>query len=155
MLSALPTPSTRNFNKASILVIEDNQDQQALIRYALKQSLSEVTPVFVEGATQALDYLSDCLARQVRLPKLILLDLYLPESEQGWHFLRQVRTFPAAQSLPVVVLTISREKEDVEKAYRLGANSFICKPLEFKHWVTYFQAMRQFWWETATLPPND
>ncbi len=151
----IATPGSRNFNQASILVVEDNQDQQALIRYALKQSLAEVTPVFVDSAVRGLAYLSECVSQQMRLPRLVLLDLYLPESEQGWHFLREVRTNPQAQSLPVVVLSISRDKEDIDKAYQLGANSFISKPIEFRHWATYFDALRRFWWETASLPLND
>jgi CheY-like chemotaxis protein len=155
MFGASPNSTTRNFNKASILVVEDNQDQQALIRYALKQSLAEVTPVFVDSAARALAYLSDCQTRQIRLPRLVLLDLYLPESEQGWHFLREMRAQPHVQSLPVVVLSISRDKEDINKAYQLGANSFISKPIEFRHWATYFDSLRRFWWETATLPPSE
>ncbi len=146
--------STPRVSPARILVIDDNPDQQVLIRYALQQSMPELQPICVENAREAITYLDACVAKQLDLPKMVLLDLYLPEAEQGWELLQQLKAYPARQTLPVVVLSVSSAKEDVQRSYDLGANSYITKPLEYEQWLAYFQTMRQYWWETVTLPPR-
>lgn len=148
----LAEAGTPRLSPARILIIEDSADQRVLIRYALQQSIAEVEPICVESAEEAIAYLDDCVAKQLELPRLVLLDLYLPDSEQGWKVLRQLKECPARQSMPVVVLSVSNAEEDVQRAYDMGANSYITKPLEYEQWLVYFQTMRQYWWETVTLP---
>ncbi len=152
MLFPLAEASNPRVSPARILVVEDNRDQQVLIRYALQQSIADVQPICVESAEEAIAYLDACVAKQLDLPKLVLLDLYLPDAEQGWELLRQLKAYPARQGLPVVVLSVSNAEEDVQRSYDLGANSYITKPLEYEQWLSYFQTMRQYWWETVTLP---
>lgn len=144
--------SNPRVSPARILIIEDNRDQQVLIRYALQQSIAEVQPICVESADEAIAYLDACVEKQLDLPRLVLLDLYLPDVEQGWDLLRQLKEYPVQPGLPVVVLSVSDAKEDVQRCYDLGANSYIIKPLEYEQWLAYFQTMRQYWWETVTLP---
>jgi CheY-like chemotaxis protein len=146
---------TRKSLKTSILVVEDNSDHQLLLRYVLQRSFADTTPIFADTAEQALNYLSQCQQQQIAPPNLVLLDLYLPNVEQGWQFLQQIKTFPPAQRPPVVVLSVSREEEDVLKAYQLGATSYITKPIGREEWLTYFQRLRQYWWDTVTLPGNN
>jgi CheY-like chemotaxis protein len=148
----LAEATNRRVSPIRILVVEDNPDQQVLIRYALQQSIAEVQPICVDRADEAISYLDACVAKQLDLPNLVLLDLYLPDAEQGWELLRQLKEYPAQQRLPVVVLSMSNAEEDVQRSYDLGANSYIAKPLDYEQWLTYFHAMRQYWWETATLP---
>lgn len=81
-------------------------------------------------------YLNDCVTNEISPPKLILLDLYLPKAEHGWQFLRQVKQMPAQARPPVVVLSISREEDDIVQAYQLGATSFVSKPIGEAQWLS-------------------
>ncbi len=136
----------------TLLVIEDNPDHQVLLRYVIQRSLANTTPVFTNSAEQALAYLNDCLLKKLSPPKLILMDLYLPKAEFGWHFLRQVKLMPDQLRPPVVVLSVSHEEDDIAQAYQLGASSFISKPIGEAQWLTYFETIRRYWWETVVLP---
>lgn len=136
----------------NILVIEDNRDQQVLIRYALQQAMPGIESVSVFDANEAIAYLDECVSQHRELPRLVLLDLYLPEAEDGWQLLQRLKAYPSRRSMPVVVLSVSSAEDDVHRSYQLGANSYIAKPLDFEQWLTYFQTLRQYWWETVTLP---
>lgn len=136
----------------NILVIEDSRDQQVLIRYALQQAMPGIESVSVYDGDEAITYLDECVKQQRDLPRLVLLDLYLPEAEDGWQLLQRLKAYPSRRSMPVVVLSVSSAEDDVHRSYQLGANSYIAKPLDFEQWLTYFQTLRQYWWETVTLP---
>ncbi len=136
----------------TLLVVEDNPDHQTLLRYVIQRSLTATTPVFTDSAEQAIDYLNACVENEISPPRLVLLDLYLPKAEQGWQFLRQVKQLPAQVRPPVVVLSVSHEDDDIAQAYQLGATSFISKPIGEAQWLTYFETIRRYWWETVTLP---
>lgn len=136
----------------TLLIVEDNPDHQVLLRYVIQRSLANTIPIFTDSADQAMAYLNDCIIKKISTPKLILLDLYLPKAEFGWQFLRQVRLMPAQVRPPVVVLSISREEDDIAQAYQLGASSFISKPIGEAQWLTYFDTIRRYWWETVVLP---
>ncbi|HEX9958003.1 MAG TPA: response regulator [Fibrella sp.] len=136
----------------TLLVVEDNPDHQVLLRYVIQRSLANTTPIFTNSADQAIAYLNDCVTNKITPPKLILMDLYLPKAEYGWHFLRQVKLMPAQLRPPVVVLSISREEDDIAQAYQLGASSFISKPIGEAQWLNYFETIRRYWWETVVLP---
>ena len=138
--------------KPTLLVVEDNPDHQVLLRYVIQRSLTNTTPIFTDSADQALAYLNECVANEVSPPKLILMDLYLPKAENGWQFLRQVKQIPAQVRPPVVVLSMSCEEVDIVQAYRLGASSFISKPISEDQWLTYFDTIRCYWLETVMLP---
>jgi CheY-like chemotaxis protein len=148
-VNMLVTKSSRN---QTLLVVEDNPDHQVLLRYVIQRSLANTTPVFTDSAEQALTYLNQCIDNGITPPRLVLLDLYLPQAEHGWQFLRGVKQIPAPIRPPVVVLSVSREEEDVKQAYQLGASSFISKPLGDAEWLGYFDTIRRYWWETVTLP---
>lgn len=143
-----------NFKRAKILVIEDNVDHWHLIKSAMQQCLSEVIPVWVSTAQQALDLLNDWSQEEWEVPKLILQDLYLPSREEGWQLLQQIKSLPAPCSrIPVVMFSASSEADDINEAYQRGSSSYLVKPLTFPEWVAYFQELRSYWWETVTLPP--
>ena len=145
-------PVNPNSRYQTILIVEDNPDHQALLRYVIQRSLSNTTPIFTESAEQAMAYLDECIAGKVPPPKLILLDLYLPKAESGWQVLSQVKQMPAQLRPPVVILSASKEEEDITQAYRLGASSFVSKPTGEAQWLAYFDTIRRYWWETVVLP---
>jgi CheY-like chemotaxis protein len=154
-MNASPQDSTtrNNFRNAKLLIIEDNPDHGIIIGKALKQCLPEVTPILVTTEEEALAYLEHCQLEEWDFPKLILLDLYMPESQNGWRLLEQIKALPTQLSkIPVILLSHSNSREDIAEAYDRGCSSYLVKPTGFNEWLVYFQTLRTYWWETVTLP---
>ena len=144
----------RRKSKFLILVVEDNADCWLLIRAALAQRFPEAKPVWVNNADQAMRYLTSTLLDKRKLPKLILLDLYLPSVEDGWALLATIKPHSPYQFLPVVVLSASMDHRDITKAYDLGVSSYMVKPGSFHGWLTCLTRLRLYWLKTASLPKN-
>jgi two-component system response regulator len=128
----------------SILLIEDNPDDQALTLRALKKNkiLNEVT-VASDGA-EALDILFPDGAAVGMIPGLILLDLKLPKVD-GHEVLRRIRADKRTQIVPVVVLTSSKQQEDVLGCYCGGANAYVRKPVNFVDFSDAVSTIGMFW----------
>ncbi len=139
-----------------ILLVEDNPDDEELTLLALKESniVNEVA-VAHDGA-EALDYLfgtGKYAGRDLsHLPQLILLDLQLPKMN-GLEVLQRLRADPRTQLIPVVVLTTSSEEEDIVTSYRLGANSYVRKPVEFHRFADAVQQVGMYWLLLNQPPP--
>ena len=140
--------------KFLILVVEDNADCWLLIRAALAQRFPEAKPIWVNNTDQAMRYLTSTLLDRSKLPKLILLDLYLPSVEDGWALLATIKPHSPYQFIPVVVLSASVDQRDITKAYDLGVSSYIAKPVSFHGWLTCLANLRFYWLETASLPKH-
>ncbi len=124
-----------------LLLVEDNPDDVELTLHVLKKNkLTNRIQVERDGA-EALDYLfgSDGHPSPLCCPKVVLLDLKLPKVN-GIEVLGKIRSDPRTKSLPVVVLTSSREDRDLFLCYELGVNSYIVKPVDF---VQFTEAIRQ------------
>ena len=127
----------------SILLVEDNPDHETLTIRALKKArvLNEI--VVAHDGAEALELLfgteGDSARPTLPVPQLILLDLKLPKVD-GLEVLRRLRESPRTKLVPVVVLTSSDEEGDVVTSYKLGANSYVCKPVDF---VQFMDATRQ------------
>jgi len=126
-----------------VLLIEDNPNDVEMTLYAFEQyRLSNRVHVVRDGA-EALDYIFGAGAYAGRnveeVPRVILLDLKLPKVD-GIEVLRRLKADPRTWAIPVVVMTSSREERDVVETYKLGANSYIVKPLDF---VKFTEAVRQ------------
>ncbi|GAB4016730.1 response regulator [Spirosoma sp. KCTC 42546] len=144
-----------NFRLAKVLIVEDNEDHWLLIKQAMQQVLPEVTPVRVATPGLALTLLNEWQYQEWEVPKLILLDLYLPESEDGWALLEQIKRMPSPlDQVRIVMLSSSEVPVDILKAYQLGISSYTVKPTNFPDWLTFFQELRAYWWETVSLPPT-
>lgn len=142
-----------NFKRAKVLVIDDNEDHWAVIQKAMLVILPEVTPIWVNTPEQALVLLQEASYQEWDMPKLILLDLYLPERNDGWQLLKQIKAMASPlDHIPIVMLSSSEDKIDIIEAYTLGVSSYLVKPIDFEDWLTYFTEIRQYWWETVTLP---
>ncbi len=126
----------------SILLVEDNPDDEQLTLRALRQSEVASSIRVARDGAEALDALFR--NGELREFDLVLLDLKLPK-KNGFDVLRELRAHPAAFTLPVVVMTSSDEERDIQEARRLGANSFVSKPTDFRE---YMEAVRQiaFYW---------
>ncbi|GAB2527702.1 response regulator [Spirosoma aerophilum] len=143
-----------NFRRAKVLIVEDSDDHWVLIKRALQHCLSEVVAERVSSPEQALALLNTWRYEEWEIPKLILQDLYLPDSKDGWGLLQQIKKMPVPFcQIPIVILSSSAVRSDVMEAYSLGASSYMIKPITFDEWITYFRELRTYWWETVSLPP--
>ena len=136
-----------------LLIIDDNPDHGVLIENAIRQSMPTVTPVFATNEEEALDYLDECCIDASKVPALILLDLYLPDRQSGWRMLEQIKRMSATLGkIPVVLISYSVCRADINEAYDRGCSSYLNKPEKLEDWLSYFQAVRTYWLETVTLP---
>ena len=141
-----------------ILLVEDNPDDEALTLRALKKNhvLNEV--VVVRNGLEALDYLFATGAYADRdrrvIPQLILLDLKLPKMD-GLEVLRRIRADDRTRLLPVVILTSSDEERDVIEGYKLGANSYVRKPVEFTQFAEAVRQLQLYWLVLNEVLPNE
>ncbi|MGH7700085.1 MAG: response regulator [Gemmatimonadales bacterium] len=134
-------------HEVEILLVEDNpSDVELTMRALSKHNLANRVHVVRDGA-EAVDYLRD-MAR----PKVVLLDLKLPKVS-GLEVLKQIKGDDRTKTLPVVVLTSSSEEPDIAEAYRLGANSYIVKPVDFEDFVRAVSDAGLYWL-LLNQPPN-
>lgn len=130
-----------------ILLVEDNpNDVELTLRALRKHNLANKVEVLRDGA-EALAYFFDsetAAKGETRRPKVVLLDLKLPKVD-GLEVLRRLKADERTRSLPVVLLTSSRELPDVAAAYRLGANSYIVKPVDFEAFAKAVSNVGLYW----------
>ncbi|MEH1844037.1 MAG: response regulator [Nostoc sp.] len=140
-----------------ILLVEDNPDDEALTLRALKKNniLNEV--VVARDGVEALDYLFGKGVYADRdmsvMPNLILLDLKLPKMD-GLEVLRHLRTDDRTRILPVVILTSSKEEQDLINGYSLGANSYVRKPVDFSQFSESVRQLGLYWFVLNESPPR-
>lgn len=137
----------------TILLVEDEPADAMLTNRAFKESKVANELRLARDGAEALDYLfgPEAGTRDKPFPCLVLLDLKLPKVD-GLDVLRRIRDDPRTRRLPVVILTSSREERDLVDGYDLGANSYICKPVDF---VQFAEAMKQLglYWLVLNEPP--
>jgi CheY-like chemotaxis protein len=122
-----------------LLIVEDNPDDLELALRALKKhNLANRVHVARDGA-EALEFLAGDVT-----PRVILLDLKLPKVD-GLEVLRRIKTDERTRAIPVVVMTSSREEQDVVESYRLGVNSYVVKPVEFDEFVRAVSELGMYW----------
>ncbi len=143
--------------KKTILLVEDNPDDEALTIRALKKyNLVNQVDVVRDGA-EALDYLFGAGDHSDRdssdLPMVILLDLKLPKVD-GLQVLRRIRADDRTKLVPVVILTSSTEERDMIESYHLHANSYICKPVDFNQFSESVRQLGLYWLVINQPPPT-
>ncbi len=130
-----------------ILLVEDNIDDAALTIRALKKCGLSNTIYHVKDGTEALDFFyctGNFTQRNKELPKLVLLDLKMPKVS-GMEVLSKIKSDPLMKSIPVVILTSSKEDPDVRKCYELGANSYIVKPVDSDNFFQSIKEVGLYW----------
>ena len=138
-----------------ILLVEDNPDDETLALRALKKNNIQNEVVVARDGAEALDFLfaTGAYAGRVRgNPQIILLDLKLPKID-GLEVLRRIRADDRTRLLPVAILTSSKEEQDVINGYKLGANSYIRKPVDFDQFSESVRQLGLYWLILNEPPP--
>ncbi len=138
-----------------ILLVEDSLKDIELVLAALKKNNFANEVVVARDGAEALDYLyrrGKFQSRAGGLPIVMLLDLKMPKVD-GLEVLRQIKGDEALKLLPVVMLTSSREEEDLVKSYRLGVNAYVVKPVGFQQFVDAIKQTGMFWAVINEPPP--
>ncbi len=139
-------------SKPYILLVEDNPDDVELTRRAFaKNHIANEVVVLTDGA-QALEFLFDADRHGRSLPQVILLDLKLPKIS-GLEVLERIRANDATCLIPTVILTSSKQDEDLLAGYRLGVNSYVRKPVDFNEFVEAVRQVGLYWLVLNEAPP--
>jgi two-component system response regulator len=140
-----------------ILLVEDNPDDEALTLRALKKNNIGNELFVVRDGAEALEFLF-CTGAYAdrdprRKPEVILLDLKLPKVD-GLEVLRRIRGEESTSLLPVVILTSSKEEQDRINGYKLGANSYVRKPVDFNQFIEAVRQLGLYWLVLNEAPPK-
>ncbi|MBD2130394.1 response regulator [Microcoleus sp. ZQ-A2] len=139
-----------------ILLVEDSPNDVELILTALSESCLANEVVVVRDGEEALDYLYRKGVFKLRMegnPVVVLLDLKLPKVD-GLEVLAQIKSDPELKAVPVVVLTSSREEQDLINSYNLGTNAYVVKPVNFHEFVDAIKELGLFWAVVNQPPPG-
>jgi two-component system response regulator len=146
----------RTLTRKTILLVEDDRDDEELTLRALRRSNIRNEVIIARDGEQALELLfggNRFLDHEAdSLPAVVLLDLKLPKVN-GIEVLRKIRNDPRTRRLPVVVLTSSRHERDRDEVYDLGANSYICKPVDFEKFSEAVGSLGMYWVLLNEQPP--
>ncbi len=138
-----------------ILLVEDNPDDEALTLRALKKNNVVNEVIVARDGVEALDFLFATGSYAGRdatdIPQLVLLDLKLPKID-GLEVLKRLRSDERTRLLPVVILTSSKEQQDMLDGYGFGANSYIRKPVDFARFVQAVEQLKLYWLVLNELP---
>lgn len=139
-----------------ILLVEDNPKDLELTLIALEKSQLANEVIVVRDGAEALDYLNSkgqFTSRPAGNPAVVLLDLKLPKVD-GLEVLEQIRASAVLKSIPVVMLTSSKEEQDLIRSYELGVNAYVVKPVEFNEFVRAIADLGIFWAVLNEPPPG-
>ncbi len=136
------------FDEIEVLLVEDNETDAELTIRALKRKNLANNLVWVKDGEEALEFIfasGRYSQREVQdLPKLVLLDLRMPKVD-GMEVLRKIKADPRTNKIPIVVLTSSKEDEDIVESYNLGVNSYVSKPVEFEEFTEAVSTLGLYW----------
>lgn len=140
---------------ADILIVDDNESDAMLMQEAVKNTVMANSIQIVYSAKDAIKYLNkNDNYEDAPRPDLILLDLKMPEMD-GHDLLKIIKKDPRFMHIPVIMLTTSADQNDVEESYRLHANCYIVKPVNFAKFKSMVAVINEFWLGLARLPPKD
>jgi two-component system, response regulator len=145
-------------SSVDILLVEDNQDDIDLALHALRQGKLANSIFVVRDGEEALDFLfcrGQFLQRNIdHPPKVVLLDLKLPKVD-GLQVLKAVKADPRTRTIPVVIMTSSKEERDMVESYNSGVNSYIQKPVDFDQFRSTVKTLGMYWMVVNQPPVNN
>jgi len=137
-----------------ILIVDDNRADIRLVQEILKKGKMIVNLHSVLDGMEAMEYLrKEGKYKDANYPDLILLDLNMPRKD-GREVLEEIKSDDRLQTIPVIVMTISKAEEDILKSYKLHANAYIVKPIELNQFMNVVSSIEDFWLTIVKLPPN-
>ena len=143
----------RSVRPIQILLVEDSPSDAKLTLAALKLAKVVNQVSHVEDGVEAMEFLRrQGKFAQAERPDLILLDLNLPRKD-GREVLEELKADPDLQMIPVVILTTSQAEQDIIRSYKLHANCYITKPVNFERFLEVVQSIENFWLTIVALPP--
>lgn len=144
-------------NRIVLVMVDDDEDDCLLVEAALHEANLKCDFFCVENGMEMMDYLNQRgrfeNSGNAPRPDIVLLDLNLPRMS-GLQVLEVIKTDQRFRAIPVIILTTSREEEDIESCYDMGANTYIIKEASFAGLVSAIKVVREYWLETVTLPPK-
>ena len=142
-------------NKIYILVAEDDADDRFLLETAFTENGFKGKLEFVENGVELLDYLRNLRTEDATadhpLPGFILLDLNMPKKD-GREVLKEIKEDPRFKKIPVIVFTTTKNENEINRCYELGANTYVVKPVGFENLVKTIEDIRSYWFKTAQIP---
>lgn len=142
----------RLYKIVNVLLVEDSEADIRLTRETLKENKLKIDLEVVNDGVEAIAYLKkEGKYKGMKRPDLILLDLNLPKKD-GREILAEIKSDSDLKSIPTVILTVSKDEEDILRTYELGANCFITKPVDLKQFTKVIDAIEDFWFDIVRLP---
>ncbi|GEO11177.1 response regulator [Segetibacter aerophilus] len=136
------------YNEVEILLVEDNMSDAELVTRALRKVNLANNLVHVKDGEEALEFIfaeGRYAERKIKnVPRLILLDIKMPKVD-GIEVLRQIKSHEATKTIPVVIMTSSKEELDIIKSYQLGVNSYVVKPVDFNNFSKAVSELGLYW----------
>jgi CheY-like chemotaxis protein len=143
---------------ATILIVEDNDDDYEACVLALKEDNNLANPIVrAETGDEALDYIyarGEFADGKRELPCIILLDLNLPGTD-GREVLAKIKNDPEMRLIPVIIMTSSRDEFDIEACYSAGANSYVAKPIDLDGFIQSIARLKEYWFQISLLPAQN
>lgn len=137
-----------NMDEVEILIVEDNPDDLEMALFSFREANIASKIGVARDGREALDFIfaegTHAGRNKTQLPKVILLDLKLPKID-GFEVLKRLKENPLTKSIPVVVLTSSKEQRDMVESYQLGVNSYIVKPVNFENFTAVIKELGIYW----------
>ena len=144
--------------KTVLLMADDDEDDCLLMNEAVREIFKSEHFFCLRDGQELMDYL---LRRGVYLdikkfppPDLIFLDLNMPKKD-GFETLKEIKEHPELKAIPVLIFSTAKEQEQIEVCYKLGANSYITKPMSFENLVKTVRCLSEYWFDIAKLPPSE
>ena len=141
-------------SKVYILVAEDDADDRFLLETAFAENGFKGKLEFVENGVELLEYLRNLKIdanNDHPLPGFILLDLNMPKKD-GREVLKEIKEDPRFKKIPVIVFTTTKNENEINRCYELGANTYVVKPVGFENLVKTIEDIRSYWFSTAQIP---
>lgn len=137
-----------------ILIVDDNRADIRLVEEIFKKGKMIVSLHSILDGMEAMEYLrKEGKHKDVHRPDLILLDLNMPRKD-GREVLEEIKSDDKLQTIPVIVMTVSKAEEDILRSYKLHANAYIVKPIELNQFIDVVSSIEDFWLTIVKLPPN-